>query len=402
MSLGIMEKIGFELMSKNPDMDSIERLIHTEYDITNDAAQLLCYHLVRELNSNLFPPIQKLELILTRNCNLKCDYCFEKPIKGNGKMSIETALSAIDLLVDYSEDSKELRITHFGGEPTLNFPVLKKVTEYAEQKAMENDKQVHFNMTSNGVMFTSEMIDYFAEHNIKVLLSIDGLKSSHDRFRTDMHDAGSFDRVIASMKRLKNKMPWIGAKLTTAKENIPNLYNDVLGLYQLGVNQFILGPATNSGWGDSDIDAYLEQISKIYKWYCRDDIKNIKISDFEDEKSGNNYFGCRAARDSIVVDIDGSISGCSKILSLENDTVVGKLGDIKYGLTNIKERLDYISCDILRDNCKNSGIFDDYKGGCFASNYEENGDVFKPNLFEHKFSIRIQKELKKLMDDIRL
>lgn len=397
ISSSLLDKIKSELMSNNPDVTSIESLINCEYDLDSKDAKLLCYHLVRELNLNLFPAIRKLELLLTRSCNLKCDYCFEQPIKGSEKMSEETALKAIDLLVDYSANSEELHITHFGGEPTLNFPVLKKVTEYVTQKATEKGKKVNFNMTSNGVFFTDEMIDFFAEYNIKVLLSIDGLKSSHDKFRIDHHGLGSFDRAIDSMKRLKKKMPWIGVKITTTKENIPNLLSDIIGLYELGVNQFILGPATNSEWNDSDVNSYLEQIDKIYRWYQRDDIKNIKISEFEEEQDSSNYFGCRAARDSIVVDVDGSISGCSKILSLEGDRVIGKLGDINYGLTHIKERLDYISCDKLKDNCKAVGIYDDYQGGCFASNYEANGDVFKPNLFEHKFSMKMQTRLRDLM-----
>ncbi len=392
LSSNLVEDIRVNLTSSNPDVNSIVNELHIEYNIDKKAARILLYHIVRELNLHLFPPLGKLELLLTRNCNLKCSYCFEQPIRGKEKMSESVALKAIDLLIDYSSDLEDLYITHFGGEPTLNFPLLQKVTEYAEERVAQKGKKVHFNMTSNGILFTDEMIEYFSNHNIKVLLSIDGLQSSHDKFRIDLRGKGSFDRVANTMKKLKRKMPWVGVKMTISKENLHQLYNDVIGLYELGVNQFLFGPVTNREWDKSDIDVYFKQMAKIYTWYKHDD-KKIKISEFEDEQEKESYFGCQAGRDNISVDVDGTITGCSKILSLEETKVVGKLGDVEYGLTHIKDRMDYVSCDALKENCSKNAIVDNYYGGCFASNYDENKNVFEPNMYEHKFSIRMRKEL---------
>lgn len=397
-SSSLLDKITTELTSKSPDIGSLIEFLQSEYCIDADDASVLLYHIVSELNSQLFPPITKTELLLTRNCNLKCAYCFEQSIRDNSKMPVSVALAAIDLLFAYSKDTKEVYITFFGGEPTLNFPLLQKATEYAEKNAKEKNKKVHFNMTSNGVAFSDKMIKYFSEHNIKVLLSIDGLKPTHDRFRTDLAGRGSFDRVMASMKKLKKGMPWVGAKLTITKECVPRLFTDIVGLHKLGVNQFLFGPATMEQWDNDDLDTYFDQLHKLFCWYQQEDKKTLRIPEFEEKYGKDSYYGCQAARDNISVDVDGTITGCSKILSLEKEKTVGKLGDVAHGLTHLSERLAYISCDALKDSCAHLGIDRQYYGGCFASNYEETKDVFKPNKSEHAFSNRLREEINRLLE----
>ena len=127
-----------------------------------------------------------MELILTNRCNLACRYCFERGsshAKTPADMSKSTIIKALDMFVDYSQRSNELSLTLFGGEPTIAFKSIKLAVEHIEQKLVNSGKKINFDMTSNGVLLSQEMIEYFSNHKIKVLLSIDGLKSSHDRYR---------------------------------------------------------------------------------------------------------------------------------------------------------------------------------------------------------------------------
>jgi uncharacterized protein len=301
-------------------------------------------------------------------------------------MSQDIAKAAIDLLFDYSQNERLLYITHFGGEPTLNFPIIQYATEYAELKASSLGKSLEFNMTSNGVLLTEEMVDYFARHKIKVLLSIDGLELTHNRFRLDKKGSGTFKQVMMGLKLLKRKQPWIGVKMTVMPINVPNLFNDVLGLYDMGVNQFIIGYATGIKWPQTDINGYSEQLGKLYRWYEEKPRQDLRIDEF-DEIRNDNFFGCQAGRISMTVTINGEISPCSKILALNNKQLLGKLGDVKYGLTSLRNRFELISCSKLRLACENQGIAKDFQGGCFASNYEDNHNLFQPSIQDHTFSL---------------
>src|SRR5689334_12653036 len=216
--------------------------------VSSDSARVILYRVVHQLNASFFPPVTSLELVLTEGCNLACTYCFEKEMLGYKRMPLDTARAAVDLLFDYSRNEPRISITHFGGEPTLNFPAIQHVTDYATQRASVLGKSVEFNTTTNGVMLDESMVNYFAEHKIDVLLSIDGLESSHNRYRCDKRGQGTFERVVKGLRILKQAQPWVSAKMTVMPANAPNLFEDVVGLHGLGINQFIIGYATGITW----------------------------------------------------------------------------------------------------------------------------------------------------------
>ncbi|HWQ20881.1 MAG TPA: radical SAM protein [Methanotrichaceae archaeon] len=328
-----------------------------------------------------------MELILTEGCNLACSYCFEKEMVGYEKMSQSVARASVDLLFDYSLDEKELHITHFGGEPLLNFPMVQYVTEYAEEKAGLLGKSLELSMTSNGILLDESIANYLADHKISVLLSIDGCESTHNRFRIDRQGRGTFDKVIKGLRVLKRVQPWIGVKMTVMPENVPRLYEDVLGLYDLGVNQFIIGHATGVEWSGEGMNAYGEELRRVAQWYRGESRQDLKIAEFDHLDKASGYFGCRAGRNSISVSANGEISACSKVLSLNNRQLLAKLGDVRHGLTCFRNRAELISCSKLYSACEAQGIEKDFLGGCFASNYSDAHDIFQPSIQEYKFSL---------------
>jgi uncharacterized protein len=378
------------LFSEAPDLGPLESRLAQDMGFSATDAQSLIYQVVLQLNQRLFPPVTKLELIHTEGCNLACTYCFEKNMLGVRKMSPEVMKGAIDLLIDYSGDAPDLTITHFGGEPTLNFPAIRAATEYAEAQAARRGKSIRWDMTSNGVLLDEEMAGYFAQHGIMVLLSIDGLEATHDRYRRDRGDHGTFARALRAVRLLKQTQGWIGVKMTVMPENAGRLFADVTGLYALGINQFIIGYATGITWTAEAMQVYSEQLAQVFAWYGAAPHQDLRIAEFEEEAENAEagaFFGCQAGRNSITAAVNGEISPCSKILALDNKNLLAKLGDVRYGLTHLKNRLDLVSCNQLQAACVQEGIAQDFHGGCFASNYEGAGSLFVPNLQDHKFSL---------------
>lgn len=373
------------LFSESPDIAVLRKTIEDELKLEPSDSINLIYKLVLRLNTVLFPPIDGVELVLTEGCNLACSYCFEKNMLGYKKMPLNIAVNAVDLLIDYSSDRPDLNITYFGGEPLLNYSVIRYTTDYAKQKAAARNKSIHFNMTSNGTLLTESMIDYFCQNKIKILLSVDGLKRTHDKYRIDKKGRGTFDIVYKNLKLLKEKQPWIGIKMTIMPNESPNLFDDIVRLYEIGVNQFIIGPATGISWSTQQTDSYLSQMKKLYEWYIDYPRSDLRITEF-DENENNPFFGCHAGRTNIAVSIDGQVSPCSKLLAINNIDLISKLGDIQFGLTNFRNRLRLLNCSELRSECERRGISKDYWGGCYATNYYETQNLFAPSMHDYNFS----------------
>jgi uncharacterized protein len=269
----------------------------------------------------------------------------------------------------------------------LNFPAIQAATAYAEEQAARRGKSLRFDMTTNGVLMTEEMAQYCARHRIMVLLSVDGLEATHDRFRLDRGGHGTFAAAMRAARILKETQRWVGVKITVMPDNADRLLEDVRGLYALGINQFVIGHATGITWPPGAMRAYAEQLAAVFHWYSEHPRHDLRIAEFEERHDDGAFFGCQAGRDSITAAVDGEISPCAKVLALDNKNLVAKLGDVRYGLTHLKNRHGLVACDQLDAACQREGIAEDFRGGCFASNYERNGVIFVPNLQDHAFSL---------------
>lgn len=375
------------LWSQSPDIHRLQQRLEHDLGLSSENVKRLIYQITLKANATVFPSVTKLELIHTEGCNLACTYCFEKTMLGYRRMSEHNARAAIDLLFDYSGEQKNLTITHFGGEPTLNMTGVKAATEYAEEKAAHCGKTVEFHMTSNGILINETMTKYFETHGIRVLLSIDGLAPTHNRYRRDKRGNGTFDRVILAMRLLKQRQGWIGVKITSMPQNADRLFEDVVGLYNMGVNQFVIGHATGVLWSEQEMQCYVDQLKRVYNWYKKSNRSDLRIAEFDEEPINESYFGCQAGRDSMTATVDGEISPCAKILAMENKKLLAKLGDVQYGLTHLQNRSELNTCNKLRTACEERAMDHEFQGGCFASNYEGTGDLFRPNILDHQFSL---------------
>lgn len=370
------------------DSYDIQRLYKklARHDLNKIEIQYLIYSCALSLNRKLFLPVTKIEIMHTNACNLGCRYCFENKMRKKGVITKEIVKKSIDLLFDYSLNEKDIQILHFGGEPLLNFPSVRYATEYAEEKAANQGKNVKFKMTTNGTLLDRNMAEYLTLHKIKVLFSLDGAQESNDRFRVYKNGDGTFDDVMKSINIMRELNNWTGVKVTVCQENVRDLFDDIMYLYRNGVNQFIIGYSSGAHWTSENINIYKDEMQKLKSWYEANCGNDIKISEFEKSPAKTSYFGCQAGKNSISISTGGEISPCSKLLAQDSENLVCNLGDVWHGLYNINNRFNLIDCSELKEACRQKGIYDNYRGGCFASNYEEHKSIFYPNLLDYQFS----------------
>jgi uncharacterized protein len=158
--------------------------------------------------------LEKITLQVTQQCNLRCEYCIYSGDAGNyqnrshqsKRMSYELARKGIDFLIAHSQDSNRLNIGFYGGEPLLEFELIKKCVEYAKEQA--EGKEVSFSMTTNATLLSEAIIKYLSENDISLTISLDGPKEIHNKNRKFAGTgAGTFDKIMENMEILKEKYP---------------------------------------------------------------------------------------------------------------------------------------------------------------------------------------------------
>lgn len=151
----------------------IDILNDTLSAFTPDERTIVAETLAKQIKMSSYPPIHRADLMLTESCNCRCTYCFEEE-KPSSKMSPDILEKAVDFVFKESRDAREVAFVLFGGEPLLQFDLVKRAVEYAERKASELGKKAHFEMTTNGTLLSEEIIDFGVEHSLSYLLSLDG------------------------------------------------------------------------------------------------------------------------------------------------------------------------------------------------------------------------------------
>lgn len=143
--------------------------------------------------------IKALCLHICHDCNLRCEYCFAGTgdFKGaRSMMSAETGKKAIDFVIKNSQNRKNIEIDYFGGEPLMNFEVVKEITEYAKAQGEKHGKNFRFTITTNGLLLNEDIKAYINENMSNVVLSIDGRKEVNDKMRHRIDGSGSYDSIL--------------------------------------------------------------------------------------------------------------------------------------------------------------------------------------------------------------
>ena len=194
-------------------------------------------------NSNV---IKAMCLHIAHTCNLNCSYCFASQGKYQGEramMSLEVGKRAFDFLIEKSGTRRNLEVDFFGGEPLMNWDVVKELVRYARSIEKEHNKNFRFTLTTNGVLIDDEIIDFLNKEMSNVVLSLDGRREVHDHFRKDYAGNGSYDKIVPKFKRLvearEGKNYYVRGTYT---HNNTDFTNDILHMADLGFTELSMEP----------------------------------------------------------------------------------------------------------------------------------------------------------------
>lgn len=353
----------------------------------------IAFTLAIQLFNRQFPPVVFIDLFLTEDCNFRCPYCFVEG-KRPRNMTVETAFASVDFLLYESREVDKVEMLLFGGEPLLRFDLIKELVPYGYHKAKECGKQLHFSMTTNGSLMNREILSFLRNNDIKFLLSLDGDEDMHNAYRKYADGRGTWDDVAGKIQLMKSYQPWMGARVTPCPDNVHRLFESVRLLYWMGINQFIIGPASGIRWEDAAIEEYKRQMLEIGEFYVikQREKAYFRLTLFEDDidsKPGSKkgIWGCGAGRGRISVNAVGDIQGCGKIQGMDNLKGFLPLGNVFEGFTNLEARamLTYSGCE-KRTKCLDCDLADDCAGGCPAVNWQMTGSIFIPDDTECKFA----------------
>ena len=333
-------------------------------------------------------PIKAMCLHIAHDCNLRCQYCFASTGDfGTGRkmMPFEIGKAAIDFLLEQSADRENLEVDFFGGEPMMNFDVVKEIVAYARSKEQEYGKKFRFTMTTNGILLTDDTIDYLNQEMHNVVLSIDGRKEVNDRMRTRVDGSGSYDRILPNFKKLVEKRgdKEYYVRGTYTKYNL-DFSEDIMHLYEEGFDQISVEPVIESPEKEYAItEADLERIYQEY------DLLTERIGDIRKKGGLINFFhfmidldqgpcvvkrlrGCGSGNEYVAITPDGDIYPCHQFVGHEEY----KMGNLQEGTFREDIKKEFAGSHVYsKPSCRECWAKFYCSGGCNANNYIYNGDI---------------------------
>ena len=324
-------------------------------------------------------------LHMAHACNLRCEYCFagDGEYSGGTKlMPFRVAKKAVDLLLSKSGTKKNVEIDFFGGEPMLNFDVVKQTVAYAFKEQYKYDKQVHFTITTNGTILDEEQLEFINENMDNVVISVDGRKHVHDRFRLYPNGNGSYDLAIENAKKIvagRNGKSYF-VRGTFTRENL-DFSNDVKHLASFGFRDISIEPVTGGEFdlNDSELEVVLEEYERFSKDYAKQDdytFYHFNISLYKSPCIYKRITACGAGFEYGAVTPDGDIFACHRLVG-EEQFRMGTVDDTDF---------DRILADKMRNNnvenmekCRTCWAKYFCSGGCPASAYFANDSISEPD-----------------------
>ncbi len=346
-------------------------------------------------------PIKAMCLHISHDCNLRCKYCFASTGdfgKGRKLMPFEVGKAAIDFLLEKSVGRENLEVDFFGGEPLMNFDVVKQIVEYARSKEEEYHKNFRFTITTNGMLLDDDTIDYINKEMYNVVLSIDGRKEVNDRMRVRVDGSGCYDRILPKFKKLVDgrgdKEYYVRGTYT--KYNL-DFSEDVMHLYEAGFDEISVEPVI-----ESPEEAYAiteEDLDQIYAEYdklvdrigaIRKNGKHINFFHFMiDLDQGpcviKRLRGCGSGNEYVSITPDGDIYPCHQFVGHDEY----KMGNIEEGTFNNDIKKEFAGCHVYsKPACQECWARFYCSGGCNANNFVFNGDIHKA----YELSCKIQRK----------
>jgi uncharacterized protein len=335
--------------------------------------------------------IKALCLHVAHDCNLRCVYCFGDTGAFDGDRSLmrfETGKKAIDFLIAHSGSRRNLEVDFFGGEPLMNFDVVKQIVTYGDAAAEETGKNIRWTMTTNALLLDEKKADYLNQTMDNIVLSIDGRPEIHDLMRPSANGHGSYDTVIKNIEHLRDiRRGKYYLRGTFTKNNL-DFSKDVCHLADMGFPNISMEPVVTSDENAfaitaDDIPSILteyEKLADIYLDYAKSG-KQFAFFHFNiDPTQGpcviKRVSGCGAGTEYVAISPQGDIYPCHQFVGNE-DFRLGNLND-----DNFENRLydKFNEAHIYnKPACKTCWAKFYCSGGCHANAYYTNGNLSEPN-----------------------
>ncbi|MBE6039043.1 MAG: thioether cross-link-forming SCIFF peptide maturase, partial [Anaerofustis stercorihominis] len=326
--------------------------------------------------------IKALCLHVAHTCNLNCGYCFASQGKYHGDralMSFEVGKRALDFLIENSGTRHNLEVDFFGGEPLMNWEVVKQLVEYARKVEKEHNKNFRFTLTTNGMLIDDEVIEFSNREMSNVVLSLDGRKEINDLTRVDYAGNGSYDRIVPKFKKFVEsrggKNYYMRGTFTHAN---PDFTKDVFHMADLGFTELSMEPVVcasddPAALTPEDLEVVKEQYEILAKEMIKRDREGRGFTFYHymiDLTSGPCVYkrisGCGSGTEYMAVTPWGDLYPCHQFVGEE----AYKLGDIYNGVTNTSLREEFRSCNAYsREECKDCWAKLYCSGGCAANAY---------------------------------
>ena len=332
--------------------------------------------------------IKALCLHIAHTCNLNCSYCFASQGKYHGEravMSFEVGKQALDFLIANSGTRRNLEVDFFGGEPLVNFQVVKDLVAYARSIEKEHGKNFRFTLTTNGLLIDEDVIEFANRECHNVVLSLDGRKEIHDRFRVDYAGNGSFDRIVPKFQQLVKARNGQGYYMRgTFTHANPDFLKDIQVMLDLGFNELsmepvVAAPDDPSALTEEDKAIVMEQYEKLAMLMLDKDKEGKPFTFYHymiDLTGGPCIYkrisGCGSGTEYMAVTPWGDLYPCHQFVGEEKF----KLGDVWNGVDNTEIQNEFLECNVYaRPECRDCWARLYCSGGCAANAYHATGSV---------------------------
>ena len=408
-SVHVVDQVAYEIIARfeSGDREAILRAMGEKFPELSREDIAECYAQVEGLKAagKLFAPdtfapmagqlkqktagvVKALCLHIAHTCNLNCSYCFASQGKYHGEraiMSYEVGKRALDFLMEHSGTRRNLEVDFFGGEPLMNFQVVKDLVAYARSVEQERGKNFRFTLTTNGVLVDDEVIDWANRECSNVVLSLDGRKEIHDRFRVDYAGKGSWEKIVPKFQRFVEKRGgrdyYMRGTFTHAN---PDFLKDIQTMLDLGFNELSMEPVVcakgdPSALTEEDLAIVMDQYEKLAELMLEKDKEGKPFTFYHymiDLSGGPCIYkrisGCGSGTEYMAVTPWGDLYPCHQFVGEERF----KLGNIWDGVTNREVQGEFAACNVYaHPECRDCWARLYCSGGCAANAYHATGSV---------------------------
>lgn len=349
-------------------------------------------------------PVKAMCLHIAHDCNLRCQYCFADTGEYMGHrqlMSFEVGKAAIDYLINHSQGRHNLELDFFGGEPLMNFDVVKQVVEYARAQEKIHHKLFRFTITTNGVLLDDDKIAFINREMSNVVLSIDGRREVNDRVRARVDGRGCYDTIMPKFQKLEKARRggifdqyYVRGTFTRYNKDFAEdvLHLNEMGFDQISVEPVVADPSAPYALTEADLPEVFAEYERLAK---------MMIERAETEKEFNFFHfmidldqgpcaikrlrGCGCGNEYVAITPDGDVYPCHQFVGHDD----WKMGNVFEQSLDQKRKAQFAAATVYgKEECRHCWAKFYCSGGCNANSMQYRGDILKP----HTLSCELEKK----------